>query len=357
MISPYEDATEIYVVPPLQPDVAIVHAQRADAERRHADLGAARLPEGGRVRRRPRDRGVRGDGGGVGDPPRPEPHRDPRRRSSTPWSRSRSRAIPRSRRATTTATTRSTWSGMRSRRDADDAGRVARRVGVRPGEPREYVEKIGDALLGLAAARAGPVGRGRLRAVRVSARRDLGYSKSEIMIAASARQLGGVRNCFVGVGLPNIVCNLAQRTVVAGPAAGVRIGRVRRATRAAAAVDRRPDARDRARPPSRRCSSCSRTTCRRGPDRRGVPGRGADRPVRQHQHDRDRRLRPPEGPPARLGRGVRDRDQRAAGHGDHAAGEAVVRGHDGLPHVARAQRGSGARRRARMVGQRTRRAW
>jgi glutaconate CoA-transferase subunit B len=42
---------------------------------------------------------------------------------------------------------------------------------------------------------------------------DPGYSKSEIMIAASARQLGGVTNCFVGVGLPNIVCNLAQRTV------------------------------------------------------------------------------------------------------------------------------------------------
>jgi glutaconate CoA-transferase subunit B len=43
--------------------------------------------------------------------------------------------------------------------------------------------------------------------------RDLGYSKSEIMIAASARQLAGVSNCFVGVGLPNIVCNLSQRTV------------------------------------------------------------------------------------------------------------------------------------------------
>ena len=42
---------------------------------------------------------------------------------------------------------------------------------------------------------------------------DLGYSKNEIMIVASARLLGGVRNCFVGVGLPNIVCNLAQRTV------------------------------------------------------------------------------------------------------------------------------------------------
>ena len=42
---------------------------------------------------------------------------------------------------------------------------------------------------------------------------ELGYSKSEIMIAASARGLAGAKNCFVGVGLPNIVCNLAQRTV------------------------------------------------------------------------------------------------------------------------------------------------
>src|SRR5580765_42885 len=33
------------------------------------------------------------------------------------------------------------------------------------------------------------------------------------MIAASARGLEGATNCFVGVGLPNIVCNLAQRTV------------------------------------------------------------------------------------------------------------------------------------------------
>ena len=42
---------------------------------------------------------------------------------------------------------------------------------------------------------------------------DVSYTKSEIMIAASARGLAGARNCFVGVGLPNIVCNLAQRTV------------------------------------------------------------------------------------------------------------------------------------------------
>ncbi len=31
MRSPYEDGTDVYVVPPLRPDVAIVHAQRADA--------------------------------------------------------------------------------------------------------------------------------------------------------------------------------------------------------------------------------------------------------------------------------------------------------------------------------------
>lgn len=42
---------------------------------------------------------------------------------------------------------------------------------------------------------------------------DLGYTKSELMIAASARQLAGEKICFVGVGLPNIVCNLAQWTV------------------------------------------------------------------------------------------------------------------------------------------------
>jgi glutaconate CoA-transferase subunit B len=42
---------------------------------------------------------------------------------------------------------------------------------------------------------------------------DPAYSKSEIMIAASARLLSGATNCFVGVGLPNIVCNLSQRTV------------------------------------------------------------------------------------------------------------------------------------------------
>jgi glutaconate CoA-transferase subunit B len=36
---------------------------------------------------------------------------------------------------------------------------------------------------------------------------------SEMMIVAAARALAGVRTVFVGVGLPNIACNLARRTV------------------------------------------------------------------------------------------------------------------------------------------------
>ncbi len=39
------------------------------------------------------------------------------------------------------------------------------------------------------------------------------YSPAEMMIVASARQLAGERVCFVGVGPPNIACNLAKRTV------------------------------------------------------------------------------------------------------------------------------------------------
>ena len=39
------------------------------------------------------------------------------------------------------------------------------------------------------------------------------YTDSEIMIAVAARVLEGARTVFVGVGLPNIACNLARYTV------------------------------------------------------------------------------------------------------------------------------------------------
>ena len=39
------------------------------------------------------------------------------------------------------------------------------------------------------------------------------YTSSELMIAAAARALAGERVVFVGVGMPNIACNLARRTI------------------------------------------------------------------------------------------------------------------------------------------------
>ena len=40
-----------------------------------------------------------------------------------------------------------------------------------------------------------------------------GFSRSEMMIVAAARELAGQHVCFVGVGLPNIAVNLAKLTV------------------------------------------------------------------------------------------------------------------------------------------------
>lgn len=39
------------------------------------------------------------------------------------------------------------------------------------------------------------------------------YTPAEMMIVSAARALAGVRTVFVGVGLPNIACNLARHTV------------------------------------------------------------------------------------------------------------------------------------------------
>jgi len=42
------------------------------------------------------------------------------------------------------------------------------------------------------------------------------YTPAEMMITVAARQLAGARTVFVGVGLPNIACNLARYTVAPG---------------------------------------------------------------------------------------------------------------------------------------------
>src|SRR3989440_5986803 len=46
-----------------------------------------------------------------------------------------------------------------------------------------------------------------------NAQSERGYTPSEMMIVSAARALAGVSTVFVGVGLPNIACNLARYTV------------------------------------------------------------------------------------------------------------------------------------------------
>ncbi len=68
----------IAVVPPLNPDVAIIHAQRADIHGNTQLWGPDRHAEGGSLRRKDAHRCGGGDRGRGGDPRRPEPHAHPR---------------------------------------------------------------------------------------------------------------------------------------------------------------------------------------------------------------------------------------------------------------------------------------
>lgn len=41
----------------------------------------------------------------------------------------------------------------------------------------------------------------------------MSWTPSELMVVAASRELAGVGTCFVGIGLPNLACSLAKRTV------------------------------------------------------------------------------------------------------------------------------------------------
>lgn len=41
----------------------------------------------------------------------------------------------------------------------------------------------------------------------------MSWTSNELMVVAASRRLAGERVCFVGIGLPNLACSLAQRTV------------------------------------------------------------------------------------------------------------------------------------------------
>ena len=202
---------------------------------------------------------------------------------------------------------------------------------LRIGGPSEGADRMvdGRARLGKASSRAW---RGREPVTDPAA-----FSKSEMMIVAAARELAGQRVCFVGVGLPNIAVNLAKRTVAPGPRARLRGRRVRGPAGPAAAEHRRPDDRHR-RDRGHEHVRAVRVLPPGRADRRRVPGRGPDRPVRQHQHDGHRRLRPAEDAAARQRRRLRDRDQRPPGVRDHAPEQPQLRRADRLPDEPRQPR-------------------
>src|SRR5690348_10651178 len=72
--------------------------------------------------------------------------------------------------------------------------------------------KAGSTTRGRPQARHGCGRHDRLRGIQVMTT-PADYTASEIMTVAAARSLAGTRTVFVGVGLPNLACNLAQRTV------------------------------------------------------------------------------------------------------------------------------------------------
>ena len=134
----------------------------------------------------------------------------------------------------------------------------------------------------------------------------------EMMTVAAARALrDGAGRASSASGCPSTAANLARTHARPRPRAGLRVGHDRRQARRAAAVDRRRRAgRDRRRRGQRARDVQLLAAAR--PDRRRLPRRRPDRPLRQHQHDGDRRLRPPEGAPARRRRRARDRRVAAA---------------------------------------------
>ena len=144
------------------------------------------------------------------------------------------------------------------------------------------------------------------------------FTKSEMMIVAAARELAGQRVCFVGVGPAEHRGEPRQADGRPGPRAGLRGRRVRRPAGPAAALASATPRSSPARPRSTSMLELFGFYLQGGLIDVGLPGRRPDRPVRQHQHDRHRRLRPPDDAPARLRRRVRDRDQRPPGVRDHA---------------------------------------
>ena len=227
--------------------------------------------------------------------------------------RARRRASRRTRTATTSATTTSTSRGMRSAATATaSATGCSDTCSTRPTSASTTRRSRPTVAAGVngTATRA-----------------------DEMMAVEAARRLDDGTVCFVGIGLPSLAANLARRTHAPGCVLVYESGTIGAKPAAAAALDRRRRARrDRGR---RRLGARDVRVLAAGrPHRRRLPRRGADRPAREPQQHRDRRLRQPEGAPP-------GRRRRA---GDRHVGRECLR--DAPPLAARLRRASSTSRRA-----------
>ena len=109
------------------------------------------------------------------------------------------------------------------------------------------------------------------------------------MTVDAARELRNGQVCLVGVGPPNAAANLARRLHAPDCVLVYESGAIG-ARPPPAALDRRRRPR-RHRPRARLGARDVQLLGRRRPHRRRLPRRRPDRPLRQHQHDRHRRLR------------------------------------------------------------------
>ncbi len=171
----------------------------------------------------------------------------------------------------------------------------------------------------------------------------LDYTPAEMMTAVAARELRDGEVVFVGIGLPNLACNLARATHAPNLVLIYESGAV------GAVPERLPVSIGDPALVTGSLMVCSmadvfQCSAPEWPDRGRLSRWRADRPLRQHQHHRGGRLRPPGSASARQRRRGGDCHPRPANRGDQPAGPAGLSGAGGLRHQpgsSRARAGAG----------------
>ena len=159
------------------------------------------------------------------------------------------------------------------------------------------------------------------------------YNMMELMVVVASRQLEDGKTAVIGTGMPLAAAMLAQKTISPNLITMFEAGAVAPRAGEAARVGRRllhPDGRPHAQQHGRGHGDV--------PARPGglhLPGRRADRHVRQYQLDHGRHRHPaPQGAPARQRRSQRPGEFLLADPGHHAARQAAFFADLGLPDHA-----------------------